>query len=172
MARQIKLTNNPSDRKDQRDRTQNLIEATKDMPALQKSPPRYLKGAARTAWKSIVPALLETGYIKASDQGIIEALCVQIGVYREAYSEVAKHGIQQAIYKPVQDSSGEILEHSFQGFKKNPAVTTLDSSTAKIKTLSESLGLTPAARAQLLNISDDSKGSASIDELKNMFGGA
>lgn len=171
MARQVKLTTNPSDRKDQRERTKNLIEASKGMPAIQKSPPRYLKGTARTAWKTIVPALLETGYVKVSDQGIIEALCVQIGVYREAYDEVVKHGIQQVIYKPVQDSSGKILEHSFQGYKKNPAVATLDSATAKIKTLSESLGLTPAARAQLLDISDNDKDSPSLADMKSMFGG-
>lgn len=170
MARPIKLTNNRSDRKDQRQRTNNLIKATKQLPPLQKTAPRYLKGTARTAWSRIVPQLQKTDYIKTADKSIVEALCVQIAIYREAYNEVVKDGIQQAIYRAIQDNKGDIIENEFVGFRKNPAVQTLDSATAKIKSLSDALGMTPTSRAQLLNVTDDKQDAPSMEEMRKAFG--
>lgn len=180
MVRQVKLTTNPKDRKDQRERTENLITQTKDMSKLQESPPRHLKGIANYVWKRIVPELNRQGWLKQSDKLIVEQLCSQVAIYREAYQHIfvgfpnkkgdcEPEGIQQAIWTAVQSSSGEILEHQFQGYKVNPAVKTMDSAAAKIKTLSEALGMTPSSRAQLLDISDDGKG-VSLDDLQKMFG--
>jgi P27 family predicted phage terminase small subunit len=180
LVRQVKLTTNPKDRKDQRERTENLITQTKDMSKLQESPPRHLKGIANYVWKRIVPELNRQGWLKQSDKLIVEQLCSQVAIYREAYQHIfvglpnkkgdcEPEGIQQAIWTAVQSSSGEILEHQFQGYKVNPAVKTMDSAAAKIKSLSETLGMTPSSRAQLLDISDDGKG-ASLDDLQKMFG--
>jgi P27 family predicted phage terminase small subunit len=180
LVRQVKLTTNPKDRKDQRERTENLITQTKDMSKLQESPPRHLKGVANYVWKRIVPELNRQGWLKQSDKLIVEQLCSQVAIYREAYQHIfvglpnkkgdcEPEGIQQAIWTAVQSSSGEILEHQFQGYKVNPAVKTMDSAAAKIKTLSEALGMTPSSRAQLLDISDDGKG-VSLDDLQKMFG--
>lgn len=181
MARQTKLTTDPKDRKDQRERTENLISQTKDMRKLQESPPRHLKGVAKYVWKQIVPELNKQGWLKQSDKLIVEQLCSQVAIYREAYQHIfvgfpnkdgncEPEGIQQAIWTAVQDSSGKILEHNFNGYKVNPAVKTMDSAAAKIKTLSETLGMTPSSRAQLLNIGDDDQNSASIDDMRKAFG--
>ena len=151
------------------------------MQKLQESPPKHLKGIARYCWTQIVPELNKQGWLKQSDKLIVEQLCTQVAIYREAYQHIfvgipnkegkcKPEGIQTAIYTAVQDSSGKILEHQFQGYKVNPAVKTLDSATAKIKTLSESLGMTPQSRAQLLNISDDDSEKPSLEDLKKAFG--
>lgn len=178
--RQTKLTNNPSDRKDQRDRTQRLINETKNMDKLQETPPKHLVGIARYTWTQIVPVLNEQGWLKQTDKPLVEQLCTQIAIYRDAYlhifvgipnkdSECTPEGIQTPIYSAVQDSSGKILEHIFSGYKVNPAVNTLNKATIQIKSLAQELGMTPQARASLLNISSDDDGM-SMSDLQEAFG--
>lgn len=177
MPRKPKLTTNQKDRKYQRERTKKLINETSEMPMLQSTPPRHLVGIARYAWKQVVDDLNGQGWLKQSDKAIVEQLCAQVAVYREAYqhifvgfpdkkSECKPEGIQQAIWAPVQDSSGKILEHCFSGYKVNPAVKTMDSAAAKIKSLSETLGMTPQSRASLLDITDKDDTESLSDVLK------
>ncbi|WP_311408367.1 phage terminase small subunit P27 family [Liquorilactobacillus uvarum] len=181
LGRKIKLTTDKSDRKDQRDRTQRLIESTKNMGSLQVTPPRHLVGVARYTWTQIVPILNKQGWLKQTDKAIVEQLCIQVAMYRDAYEHIfvgkpnkdgkcKPEGIQTAVYGVVQDSSGKILDRPFIGYKANPAVKTIDGATAKIKTLSESLGMTPQARASLLKIDDNNKDSPSIEDMRKAFG--
>ena len=68
--------------------------------------------------------------------------------------------------------TGEVIDaHNFAGFKKNPAVTTLSDSTAKIKQLSAELGLTPQSRATLLNVTDDQDKGDPMAEIAKLIGG-
>ncbi|KRM26502.1 phage terminase, small subunit [Schleiferilactobacillus harbinensis DSM 16991] len=62
------------------------------------------------------------------------ALCEQVSVERLAYEAIQDNGV--------------VLESG----RKNPACQVLDSATAKVKSLAESLGLSPAARASLMNV--------------------
>lgn len=178
--RQTKLTNNLNDRKDQRDRTERLIDETKNMDRLQETPPKHLVGIARYTWTQVVPTLNEQGWLKQTDKPLVEQLCTQIAIYRDAYlhifvgipnkdGECTPEGIQTPIYSAVQDSSGEILEHIFNGYKVNPAVSTLNKATIQIKSLSAELGMTPQARANLLNISVDDD-SMNLSDLQEAFG--
>lgn len=181
VGRKMKLTNNPRDRKDQRDRTQNLIEETKAMPKLQETPPRNLIGVAATTWRQVVPELNKKAWLKQTDKAVVEQLCVQVALYRDAYDHIfigkknkkgEQHpeGIQTPIYKNLQNNLGEIVGKDFLGYRVNPAVKTLDAATAKIKSLSETLGMTPTSRASLFNISDDDSEGPSLDDLKKAFG--
>lgn len=148
----MKLTTNPKDRKDQRVRTEELISATEDMDKLQESAPAHLKGVARYAWVQLWPILNESGLVKQADKATLELLCINYQIAREAYKDVLDRGV--------------IVEN-----RANPSTKTLDSSTAKVVSLSRELGLTPASRATLLNVSNDDEGSASLDEMREMFGG-
>lgn len=148
----MKLTTNPKDRKDQRVRTEELISATEDMDKLQESAPAHLKGVARYAWAQLWPILNESGLVKQADKATLELLCINYQIAREAYKDVLDRGV--------------IVEN-----RANPSTKTLDSSTAKVVSLSRELGLTPASRATLLNVSNDDEGSASLDEMREMFGG-
>ena len=179
-GRKAKVTNDDKDRKYQRDRTDNLKKHDADLQNLQTTAPRELVGVARTAYTKIVKDLNASGVIKQIDINVVVALCKQIQINRSAYQHIfvgvngsEAEGIQTPIYKAVQGPDGKVQEHLFMGYKKNPAVQTLDSSTAKIKSLCETLGMTPASRASLLDMTkgdadddvgvDDVMGKGSID---------
>lgn len=153
-GRKAKVTTNKKDRKYQRERTKQLQAHDADLKQLNTSPPDSLNGVAVTAYKWIANELNSQNLIKEIDAQVVISLCRQIQIAEVAYEEIFggddPEGIQQPIYKAVQDSSGQVLEHQFIGYKKNPAVNTLDSATAKIKSLCETLGMTPSSRASLL----------------------
>lgn len=179
-GRKAKVTTDKSSRKYQRDRTKKLQQHDAVMSPLQKTPPRELVGVARTAYTRITTQLNQAGLLKSIDLSIVVQLCKQIQLNRSAYEHIyvgvdgnKPEGIQTPIYKAVQGPDGIVQEHLFMGYKKNPAVQTLDSSTAKIKSLCETLGMTPSSRASLLSLAtdDDDKGESLSDVLsKNSAG--
>lgn len=137
VGRKPKLTTNPADRADQRARTAALMNATKDYDRLQERAPKHLSGVARSTWEQLVPQLNKQGLVKAVDKQIMTALCEQVSIERMAYTAIQEKGI--------------VMEDG----KKNPACQVLDSSTAKIKSLSDSLGLNPQARASLITVENN-----------------
>lgn len=179
-GRKAKVTTDKKDRKYQRERTKNLQQHDATMAKLPLAPPPELVDVARDAYIKIAKDLNSQGLIKAIDSAVVIALCKQIQINRSAYEHLfvgignnGPEGIQTPVYKAVQGPDGTIKEHLFLGYKKNPAVQTLDSSTAKIKSLCETLGMTPSSRASLLDLtkpdSDDSQSIA--DVLKNTNSG-
>lgn len=172
-GRKAKVTTDKKDRKYQRDRTKQLQQHDATMAKLPLAPPPELVDVARDAYIKISKELNNQGLIKSVDSAIVVALCKQIQINRSAYEHLFvgiggndPEGIQTPIYKAVQGPDGKIQEHLFLGYKKNPAVQTLDSSTAKIKSLCETLGMTPSSRASLLDLtkpdSDDSQSIADV----------
>lgn len=172
-GRKSKVTTDKKDRKYQRDRTKKLQQHDAVMSPLQKTPPRELVGVARQAYTKIVNDLNASGVIKQIDINVVVALCKQIQINRSAYEHIyvgvngsEPEGIQTPVYKAVQGPDGKVKEHLFMGYKKNPAVQTLDSSTAKIKSLCETLGMTPSSRASLLSMtSDDDDDATDISDV-------
>ncbi|QFR64998.1 phage terminase small subunit P27 family [Schleiferilactobacillus harbinensis] len=134
VGRKIKITTNDSDRADQRRRTEELIDKTKNLNKLQERAPKHLSGVARSTWETLVPQLNAQHLVKQIDKNIMTALCEQVSVERLAYEAIQDNGV--------------VLESG----RKNPACQVLDSATAKVKSLAESLGLSPAARASLMNV--------------------
>lgn len=152
-GRKIKITTNDKDRADQRRRTEELMTRTSDWQTLQPTPPRYLKGVAYQAWTELTPILNKSGLVKQSDKQIVSSLCEQIAVRRLAYQQVMENGI--------------VLDNG----RKNPACQVLNDSTAKVKSLAESLGLSPQARASLMNVQTDNTDDDAADiveKLKNV----
>lgn len=137
VGRKVKLTTDEGDRKDQRERTEALITSTKGMGELQSTPPRYLKGVAYAAWTELQPMLAASGLVKQADKSILVSLCEQLAVQRKAYESVMADGI--------------VLNNG----RKNPAAQVFDTSTAKVKTLCDALGLNPQSRASLMNVTPD-----------------
>lgn len=135
-GRKIKITQNPHDRADQRRRTEELAQKTDGMERLQTTPPRYLTGYASAAWRELVPLLNKAGLVKEIDKPLVIALCQQIQLSRQAYEDISENGLSM-------------------GSRKNPAASILDSATAKIKSLSDALGLSPQARASIVLDNDD-----------------
>lgn len=139
-GRKLKITQDPHDRADQRRRTEELAQKTEGMEPLQTTPPRYLTGYASAAWRELVPLLNKAGLVKAVDKTVVIALCEQIQLARMAYEDINENGLSS-------------------GSRKNPAASILDSATAKIKSLSDSLGLSPQSRASIVLDNDDEDSS-------------
>lgn len=148
VGRKPKITTSDDDRADQRRRTEELIDKTKDLNMLQTRAPKHLSGVARSTWESLVPQLNSQHLVKAIDKNVMTALCEQVQVERWAYEAIEANGV-------VLDSG-----------RKNPACQVLDSATAKVKSLAESLGLSPAARASLMNVEVDND-DESTDDIVN-----
>ncbi|MFT8557896.1 phage terminase small subunit P27 family [Liquorilactobacillus hordei] len=169
-GRKVKLTTDESDRKDQRDRTQKLIDSTKDMDALQSSPPRLLKGKARYIYTRLQPLLAQTKYVKQADLQTVILLCIQIEEYQKAYEHLQEHDQVQATYKTVVSPTTGKMKTDFTGYKKDPSIGIIDTCTAKIRALSTDLGLNPESRASLLKINDGDKDAPSMEEMRKAFG--
>lgn len=139
-----KLTNKDDARKDQRDRTQNLIKKQKSMKQLPKTPPKNLEKEARKAWQTIVPQLISAGYVTALDRSIVEAYCINYQALFDAYESLKNDGV---------------LINSRNGIRKNPALGVINDATAKLNSLGDRLGLSPSARASLGDGDEDEEDS-------------
>ena len=148
MGRKMKITQDASDRADQRARTEELPKKTSGMEPLQVTPPRFLQGYAYTAWRELVPLLNAAGLCKQVDKPLVIALCQQIQLSRQAYEDINENGLSM-------------------GSRKNPAAAILNDATTKIKSLSDALGLSPQARASIvLDNQDDDDGPTLKQALK------
>lgn len=145
MARPLKIKENS-------ERETALINYSAPLSELTQTPPKELKGTiAGYAWSRLYPELQKMQYVKAPDKDILILLCMNIQLYREAFESIKENGIQTKIFKTVvSPTTGEIISKDFTGFKKNSAVDTLNQATAKIESLSNKLGLSPIARATLM----------------------
>lgn len=168
MPRKRKLNAKSTDRADQRRRAEAYKKDSSELAPLSSRVPAYMKGTpAGDAWRSIVPILRKSQTIRQADVKTVEALCTSYMIYRDAFESIQKDGIQQKIYKTMQNAMGEKIGTDFVGFKKNPAVTTMDSAINRIRQLSSDLGLTPTARASLLSLptNKDDKDAPSLADL-------
>ncbi len=145
MPRKAKLTSNESDRKDQRDRTENLHATLMSAEKLSETAPKHLTGDAKRLWETVVPFLNESGYVINADSSAVETLVMNYQMLREAYESVKSIGI---------------LYEAGDKYFKNPAVGIIDSATKVIKSVGSDLGLSPQSRATLIDManSDDDEG--------------
>ncbi|MCM6819768.1 phage terminase small subunit P27 family, partial [Pediococcus pentosaceus] len=74
---------------------------------LSKDPPDYLGTIAKATWRKIVPFLEGEGKVQRIDANLVEIYCTQYELYRNSYDHVKKHGEATAIYKSLQNASGE-----------------------------------------------------------------
>ena len=155
-GRKMKLTTDKKDRADQRARTKALQKHDHTLDDISLTPPKDLNGYARIAYTKIVNELNKAGLIKSIDRNIVIELCKQIQISRSAYDDIfggdEPMGTLIPIEKTLQGPDGKVIDVVVTGYRQNPSVKTLDSATAKIKSLSETLGMTPSSRASLLNM--------------------
>ena len=92
-------------------------------------------------------------------------------IYRQAYDDVLENGIQTKIFKSLQDASGSIVGKDFVGYRKNPAVATMKDASIQITSIGSQLGLSPKARAELMQLVDSKEKEDSTEKLAKIFGG-
>lgn len=136
---------------------------------LSPNPPKYLGSLAARCWRRVVPYLGATKRVERIDTGIVEQYCTAYELYRQAYENVQKNGIQSKLFKSVQNSAGEVIARDFVGFRKNPAVATMNDMLKQLKSLGHQLGLSPSARQELMQIADKGDKGDTLSEMKKFF---
>ena len=176
LARKPKITTDKHARADQRRRTEQLIDQTKDVDDLKMTPPSYFSDLASMVWKTVIPVLKKMETVKQTDSAIVEAFCINYEQMVTAYKDIQEHGQVQGIWKTVVLPTGEVLEDEkgnprkdFQGFKRNPSTQILDAATAKLKALASELGLTPTSRASLINMLVDKTENVDVATAMKQF---
>lgn len=92
--------------------------------------PGHLSGEAREAWDHIVSVLKAAGTLGRTDRMIVESYAVNVQIYRRAQVAIAKGGI--------------LLKGSHGGLVENPACNTANKAAMRLKSLAETMNLTPA----------------------------
>ncbi|MHA6973925.1 phage terminase small subunit P27 family [Levilactobacillus brevis] len=133
---------------------------------LSTTPPKYLKATGRSMWSRLMPLIGDS--LLENDRALVESYCFNYQLLREAYNDIQENGIQYALYKIIMTPRGDVLDdHHFEGYKPNPAVKTLDAATSKLDSLGKQLGLSPASRAELAKLPNNSDEDVSITDLLN-----
>lgn len=142
----------------------------KDLPD---EPPKYLKGTARYMWRRLVPLIKSDPTVNEMDKTMVEAFCINYQMMRNAYDHVIEKDAVTAAYKTVVNPvTGKVIGTDFVGYKVNPSVKILDSSSTKLKALGSELGLTPKGRAELLELKlpDTEDKTSTADLIKQVLG--
>lgn len=135
---------------------------------LSTTPPAYLGNQAKVCWRKIVPFLESTERVKRIDTYLVEQYCTQYELYRSAYADVAENGIQSKIFRSLQDSSGAIIGKDFVGYRKNPAVGTMNDANKQLNSIGVQLGLTPKGRQELMEIASQKNEKSMAEQMKEM----
>lgn len=137
---------------------------------LSSTPPKHLGVVAKVCWRKIVPFLESTERVKRIDTALVELYCSQYEIYRQAYNDILENGIQNKIYKSLQDASGEIVGKDFVGYRKNPAVATLKDASIQITNIGSQLGLSPKARSELMELVESKNKVDAAEQIAKFFG--
>lgn len=134
------------------------------------TPPAYLGQQAKVIWRKVVPFLETQSSVNRIDSGLVEMYCTQYEIYRNAYKHVRENGEVQAIYKPVQDFEGTIIDKVFQGYKHNPMTNIYSDSLKNLAKIGSELGLSPKSRSELMDLSSsDNDDENSMSQMKEFF---
>lgn len=167
MPRKLKLAKAKNNHAYQNRLIDKTKKKTKSLPELQKRKPELIKDTdAGKIWSRISSYLRKSDMVKNVDLTTIVMLCTEIEVFHKAYRDIQNNGIQQPIYDYLQNAKGEIIKVVPMGFKKNPAVNTMDAAVGKVRGLCSDLGLTPESRAKLISLaSDDDDDGPNLKEM-------
>lgn len=133
---------------------------------LPKDPPSYLGSLASVCWRKIVPYLESTGRVERIDSSLVEQYCADYEIYRNAYQEVLKNGIQTKMFTSLQDNTGKVIGKDFTGYRKNPAVSIMKDAVNQLNQIGVKLGLSPKGRQQLMQIASHKNEKSVAEQLK------
>lgn len=169
MPRKTKTTATKKDTKEKRSQVINAQKAQQNLKPLPLDPPLYMQDTvAGKAWRRLVPMLNDLGTAKLDDYMTVEALCSAYMLYSEAFDSIKEKGQSWGIYKTPISPTGKMGTPELVKTEKNPAVATITTAMARIRSFSADLGLSPASRNDLLseNSADgDKKSVPGLDEL-------
>lgn len=153
MARQTKMDSNG--RPEQKARVEKLRDSSEGQQGLQLTPPRHLDKISSRLWTQLVPQLNKSGLITEADKPTLEAFVMAYSMIRQSWESIKENGTT------YMSDSGRIY--------KNPSADILSDQQTKLRMLGAELGLSPSARANLMDLSvaDDSE---DFDNLMSKLG--
>lgn len=132
--------------------------------------PKWLGEYGKRLYPKLATYLNKSNKILRADEYLIQQYCSAYDIYRKAYDELIKHGIQQAIYKTsLSPVDGSVVSKDFQGYKKNPAYNMMSDSLSKMNQIGKELGLSPKARNQLMDLKNTNSNDKSIEQSVKEF---
>lgn len=140
-------------------------------PKLPKKAPEYLGSIGKALWRYLVPYLNQSEKFIHADQYLVAQYCSTYEIYRKAYEQLQKHGLQQPIYKTtLSPVDGKVKAREFAGYRKNPSYTIMSDSLSKMIQMEKQLGLSPKARSQMAELKvPGTKKKSAADSLKEFF---
>lgn len=141
-------------------------------PKVPDQAPKWLGKYGRNLYPKLATYLNKNDKILRADEYLVQQYCSAYDVYRVAYQDVLKHGIQQAIYKTsLSPVDGSVVSKDFQGFKKNPAYQMMSDSLGRMNTIGKELGLNPKARSQMMDLKSPTatKKKSTAEEIKEFL---
>lgn len=133
--------------------------------------PKWLGVYGKHLYPKLATYLNKSNRILRADEYLVQQYCGTYDIYRKAYDELIKHGIQQPIYKTsLSPVDGSVVSRDFQGYKKNPAYNMMSDALGRMNTIGRELGLSPKARNQLMDLKNINNNDKSVGEsLKEFF---
>lgn len=134
--------------------------------------PKWLGKYGKVLYPKIAAYLNKNSKIIRADEYLVQEYCSAYDIYRIAYADLQKHGIQQAVYKTaVNPVDGSVVSRDFSGYRKNPAYQMMSDSLSKMNQIGRELGLSPKARSQMMELNSPSdKNEESVnDQLKEFL---
>lgn len=139
-------------------------------PKVPTQAPKWLGTYGKYLWPKLTAYLNKSNKIIRADEYLIQQYCSAYDIYRQAYEDLQKHGIQQRVYKTsLSPVDGSVVSRDFQGFKKNPAYNMMSDSLGRLNTIGKQLGLSPQARNKLMELSGSEEDKKSVAESMKEF---
>jgi len=114
----------------------------------------------------MVPVLNASNKMAPLDKNLVEMYASQYEIYRNAYEDIKENGQVTKVYKTVVNPvTGDVIANDMTGYKRNPSTQIYSDAIKQLKSLGSELGLSPASRAELMQLSlDDGKDKPSATE--------
>lgn len=140
-------------------------------PKVPNQAPKWLGTYGKYLWPKLVGYLNKNQKILRVDEYLVQQYCSAYDVYRKAYQDLQKHGLQQAIYKTtISPVDGTVKAKDFNGFRKNPAYQMMSDSLSKMNSIGRELGLSPKARSEMMEYkAPNEKSKKSLSDLMKEF---
>ena len=125
-------------------------------------------------WRKMEPVLTASNKIAPLDKNLVEMYASQYEIYRTAYEDIKENGQVTPIYKTVVNPvTGEVINNDMTGYKRNPSTQIYSDAIKQLKSLGAELGLSPASRAELMQLSlDDGKDKPSaMEQMQKLLNG-
>ena len=114
-------------------------------------PPKWLDKEGRKVWNSLVPPMMDIGILRLTDQLQLANLCDAVSmmlIAREMLSELPRDSKMLVQSGGRKDAAGKVTGATI---RRNPLLEIINRQREIIHRLCCEFGLTPAARARLLN---------------------